>query len=187
MEECCGPSGTGWGTGSLVHKVTGINQSWSASHHVVCGWAGGRGEEAEPECCLARFGRGGAQTRAPLIGKRGDLCRWRRLARGWEEEGVRAVGPIARGGRRRRFMERALVPTPPATWGRTSSLTQPLHLFIVHHEPLHTLPPVRPSDSMKKLFGRDKPKAVKVTPGGRDDASALGEVRSPRLPPPRVR
>ncbi len=77
------------------------------------------------------------------------------------------------------------MPTPPATWGRTSSHTQPLglHLFIVHHEPLYTPPPVRPSDSMKKLFGRDKPKAVKVTPGGRDDVSALGEVRSHRLLP----
>ena len=29
---------------------------------------------------------------------------------------------------------------------------------------------------MKKLFGRDKPKAVKVTPGIRDDASVLSDV-----------
>ena len=37
---------------------------------------------------------------------------------------------------------------------------------------------------MKKLFGRDKPKAVKVTPGHRDDVPDLADVRSLSPHPP---
>ena len=59
--------------------------------------------------------------------------------------------------------------------GATPWPTQPLHLFIVHHDPLLHSPP---SNTMKKLFGRDKPKAVKVTPSSPVDISGLGEVRS---------
>ena len=49
-----------------------------------------------------------------------------------------------------------------------------LHLFIVYHDPSLALS--SSSDAMKKLFGRDKPKAVKVTSGPREDVAGLGEV-----------